>query len=98
MSSDRANTNAVDYGWPTRLEDQQSSTSPILTDNFYLDGFNTNVASAFGGHPRKAGDSTWQIQGTDAQSTTRAYADGHAETVRRARIVWRYYGNFTSFC
>ncbi|MBE7503911.1 MAG: type II secretion system protein [Verrucomicrobiales bacterium] len=97
MSSDRANTNTVESGWPTRLEDVQATGSPVLTDNLYRDGFSTNVATAFGGHPRRAGDSTWQIQGTDAQSTTRAYADGHAELTRRGRIVWRYYGNFTSF-
>jgi hypothetical protein len=60
-------------------------------------GFTTNLAAAFGGHPRKAGDSTWQIQGTDAQSTSRAYADGRAETAGRGRMVWRYFGNFTSF-
>jgi type II secretory pathway pseudopilin PulG len=92
-----ANTNAVEQGWPTRLEDPQSTMSPILTDNLYVSGFTTNLAAAFGGHPRKAGDSTWQIQGTDAQSTSRAYADGRAETAGRGRMVWRYFGNFTSF-
>ena len=28
---------------------------------------------------------------------SRAYADGHAEVGRRASLVWRHYGNWTSF-
>ncbi|MCZ7635367.1 MAG: hypothetical protein M5U12_04530 [Verrucomicrobia bacterium] len=53
MSSDRANTNTVESGWPTRLEDVQATGSPVLTDNLYRDGFSTNVATAFGGHPHR---------------------------------------------
>ncbi len=92
-----ANTNRVTLGWPVRLEDGAAAFSPVITDCLYYSGFNTNVATAFGGHPRKPGDSTWQIQGTDAQSISRGYADGHAELGRRPQLVWRYYGNFTSF-
>ena len=97
MGSDQANTNAVTLGWPIRLEDPQAAYSPIVTDTLYLPGFDVSVGQAFGGHPGKKGDSTYQIQGTDARSISRAYADGHAETAPRAKIVWRYYGNFTSF-
>jgi hypothetical protein len=32
-----------------------------------------------------------------AQSISRAYADGHAELAPRAKIVWRHFGNWTSF-
>jgi prepilin-type N-terminal cleavage/methylation domain-containing protein len=92
-----ANTNVVQVGWPARLEDAQAGYSPIVTDTLYLSGFNTNRAVAFGGHPTKKGDSGFQLQGIDARSITRAYADGHAETAPRANITWRYFGNFTSF-
>lgn len=37
------------------------------------------------------------MNGGGAESISRAYADGHAEVARRSRIVWRHYGNWTSF-
>jgi prepilin-type N-terminal cleavage/methylation domain-containing protein len=96
-SGSRVNTNAVLEGWPTRLEDPGASTSPVITDTLYHDGYVTNLAVAWGGHPTRKSDSGFQIQGGDAESTSRAFADGHADLARRARIVWRYYGNWTSF-
>jgi prepilin-type N-terminal cleavage/methylation domain-containing protein len=93
----RVNTNSVADGWPTRLEDNGASTSPIITDTLYHDGFVTNLAVAWGGHPTRKSDSGFQIQGGNAESISRAYADGHADLARRARIVWRHYGNWTSF-
>jgi prepilin-type N-terminal cleavage/methylation domain-containing protein len=96
-STARVNTNTVLEGWPTRLEDPGASTSPILTDTLYHDGYVTNLAIAWGGHPTRKSDSGFQIQGADAESASRAYADGHADLARRARIVWRHYGNWTSF-
>jgi prepilin-type N-terminal cleavage/methylation domain-containing protein len=97
MGSSQANSNSVLSGWPTQLSDRQATLSPIITDTLYLPDFNTNAVKAFGGHPAKSGDSTYQIQGTDARSTCRGFADGHADLARRPRIIWRYYGNFTSF-
>jgi prepilin-type N-terminal cleavage/methylation domain-containing protein len=96
-STARVNTNSVTEGWPTRLEDPGASTSPIVTDTLYHDGFVTNLAIAWGGHPTKKADSGFQIQGGAASSISRAYADGHAELTPRAKIVWRHYGNWTSF-
>jgi hypothetical protein len=77
--------------------DATSTLNPILTDTLMHSGFATNVARAFGGHPGKPGDSGWHIQGTEANSVNRAYAEGRPETVRRSKIEWRYYGNWTSF-
>lgn len=91
------NTNTMTEGWPAKIEDPGASTSPILTDTLYKDGFVTNLNLAWGGHPTKSADSGYQIQGGMADSTSRAYADGHADLARKARIVWRHYGNWTSF-
>jgi prepilin-type N-terminal cleavage/methylation domain-containing protein len=96
-STQRVNTNTMQDGWPTRLEDPGASVSPVITDTLYHDGFVTNLALAWGGHPTKKADSGFQIQGGNAESISRAFADGHADLVRRARIVWRHYGNWTSF-
>jgi prepilin-type N-terminal cleavage/methylation domain-containing protein len=96
-STTRVNTNSMTAGWPTRLEDEGSSSSPIVTDTLYHDGFITNLSLAWGGHPTKKADSGFQIQGGEAESISRAYADGHADLARRPKIVWRHYGNWTSF-
>jgi len=93
----RVNTNAVTEGWPTRLEDPGASITPILTDTLYHDGFQTNLAVAWGGHPTTKASSGFQIEGGMAESISRAYADGHAELARRAKITWRHFGNWTSF-
>ncbi len=91
------NTNSMVTGWPARLEDPGAATSPVLTDTLYVSGYVTNVASAFGGHPTTKVNSGFQIIGGGAISISRAYADGHAELARSQNIVWRAYGNFTSF-
>lgn len=96
-STARVNTNSMTEGWPTRLEDPGSATSPIVTDTLYKDGFETNLLKAWGGHPSVKADSGFQIQGGRAVSISRAYADGHADLSRSSRIVWRHYGNWTSF-
>jgi len=93
----RVNTNTVNEGWPTRLEDPGASASPIITDTLYHDGFITNLSIAWGGHPTKKADSGYQIQGGGAESISLGYADGHAELARRSKIVWRHFGNWTSF-
>ncbi len=91
------NTNSMQAGWPTRLEDRGASVSPIVTDTLYHDGFVTDLSLAWGGHPTKNIDSGFQIKGGGADSISRAYADGHADLSPRAKIVWRHYGNWTSF-
>jgi prepilin-type N-terminal cleavage/methylation domain-containing protein len=96
-STTRVNTNTLADGWPTRLEDAGGSTSPIVTDTLYHDGFMTNLARAWGGHPTKKAESGFQIIGGEAESISRGYADGHAEVVRRPKITWRHVGNWTSF-
>jgi prepilin-type N-terminal cleavage/methylation domain-containing protein len=96
-STTQVNTNSMTEGWPTRLEDPGTSVSPIITDTLYHDGFITNLSLAWGGHPTKKADSGFQIQGGEAESISRGYADGHADLARRAKIVWRHFGNWTSF-
>lgn len=96
-ATSRVNTNTMTAGWPTRLEDPGASTSPIVTDTLYHDGFVTDLSIAWGGHPITKSDSGFQIQGGNAESISRAYADGHADLAKRAKIVWRHYGNWTSF-
>jgi prepilin-type N-terminal cleavage/methylation domain-containing protein len=96
-STSKVNTNTMTAGWPTRLEDREASLSPIVTDTLYHDGFVTNVALAWGGHPTTKADSGFQIQGGRAESISRGYADGHADLAHGAKIVWRHYGNWTSF-
>ncbi len=93
----RVNTNTMAAGWPTKLEDPGASTSPIVTDTLYHDGFVTDLGIAWGGHPTRRSDSGFQIQGGGAQSISRGYADGHADLAPRAKIVWRHFGNWTSF-
>ncbi len=96
-ATSRVNTNTMTDGWPVKLEDAGASTSPIVTDTLYHDGFVTNLAVAWGGHPTRKSDSGFQIQGGDAESISRAYADGHADLATRSRIRWRHFGNWTSF-
>ncbi len=91
------NTNTMLAGWPTRLEDRGASLSPIVTDTLYHDGFITDLSQAWGGHPTKSFNTGYQIQGGLAESISRGYADGHAELAPRSKIVWRHYGNWTSF-
>jgi prepilin-type N-terminal cleavage/methylation domain-containing protein len=93
----RVNTNSMTEGWPARLDDRGAALSPIVTDTLYRDGFITNLSLAWGGHPTKKFDSGFQIQGGEAESISRGYADGHADLARRSKIVWRHYGNWTSF-
>ena len=79
------------------MEDPGASENPIVTDTLYHDGVTTNLAIAWGGHPTIKADSGFQIQGGNAESNSRGYADGHADVNRRPKIVWRHYGNWTSF-
>ncbi len=96
-NTSRVNTNTVIDGWPTRLEDRGAAQNPIITDTLYHDGFITDLSLAWGGHPTTKADSGAQIQGGRAESISRGYADGHADIARRGKIVWRHYGNWTSF-
>lgn len=96
-STSLVNTSSMVAGWPTRLEDRGGAVSPIVTDTLYHDGYITDLNLAWGGHPTKTADSGFQIQGGMAESISRGYADGHADLARRPKIVWRHYGNWTSF-
>ena len=96
-STSQVNTNTVLGGWPTKLEDAGASVNPIVTDTLYHDQFVTNLSLAWGGHPTQKADSGFQIQGIGAESISRGFADGHADLPRRPKIVWRHYGNWTSF-
>ncbi len=96
-STSQVNTNSLAEAWPARLEDRGASTSPIVTDTLYHSGFVQDLSKAFGGHPTRAGDSGFQIQGLGAESISKAFVDGHAEKSTRASIVWRHFGNWTSF-
>ena len=96
-ATSRVNTNSMTEGWPTKLEDRGASVNPIVTDTLYRDGFITDRSLAWGGHPTTPADSGFQIQGGRAESISRGYADGHADLGSRSKIVWRHYGNWTSF-
>lgn len=97
MGWGQANTNSFSVPYAARQEDPGTSINPVITDTLMYPGFITQVDKAYGGHPAKAGDSGWQIQGTDVRSITWGYGDGHAGLVRKSKIVWRNYGNWTSF-
>jgi prepilin-type N-terminal cleavage/methylation domain-containing protein len=97
MGFGQVNTNSTSVPYAARQEDSGTSINPLITDTLYYPGFVTQVAKAYGGHPAKSGDSGFQIQGTDAQSITWGYGDGHAALVRKEKIVWRNYGYWTSF-
>jgi prepilin-type N-terminal cleavage/methylation domain-containing protein len=96
-ATSRVNTNTMTEGWPTKLEDPGTSTSPIITDTLYHDGFTTDLSIAWGGHPTRKSSSGFQINGGGAESISRGFADGHADLAPRARITWRHFGNWTSF-
>src|SRR5207247_10266447 len=96
-SPPKDNTNSMTESSPTPLQYPGTSVSPIRTDTLYHDAFITNLSLAWGGRPTKKADSGFQIQGGEAESISRGYADGHADLARRAKIVWRHFGNWTSF-
>jgi hypothetical protein len=100
VSGAAANTN----GWPTATTDRQLMLQPILTDLLMQPGdvrSDNQIGQAVGGHPRSPGGTPpgwgWQNTGLDAQSVNRAYGDGHAEKVTRAKIHWQYSGNYSSY-
>ena len=97
MSYGQVNTNSSSVPYAARLEDPGTALNPMITDTLMYQGFITDVGRAYGGHPAKPGDSEWQMQGTDAQSISHAYPDGHAVKVSKKQILWRNYGNWTSF-
>ena len=41
--------------------------------------------------------SNYRQWGIAANPINRTYADGHVETVGRARILWQHFGNWTTF-
>jgi len=97
MGFGQVNTNSSSVRYAARQEDPGASINPVITDTLMYSGFVTNVAIAYGGHPGKSGDSGFQMQGTDARSICLGFGDGHASLSPRSKIVWRNYGNWTSF-
>ena len=80
-------------GWPRRLEDPVAGFQPIISDLVAAQGFVTNLAQAWNGHPT----GNTPAGGQYIQSVNRAYADGHVETAPRAAIQWQHAGNWTTF-
>jgi len=79
--------------WPTRLDDKQAVRQPFITDLLTTPVADKNVANAYGGHPGATGVlafGPWKVFGRNCRSINRAYADGHAETVPIARIMWQH--------
>ncbi len=76
-------------GWPLKLDDPRSSVQPILTDrcqHAVAEG-RPDLNKANEGHPFRG----------KVQSLNVLYGDGRVETKPRARIKWRYSGNWHSF-
>jgi prepilin-type N-terminal cleavage/methylation domain-containing protein len=97
MGYGQVNTNSTSIPYAARQEDPGTAINPVITDTLMYPGFMTQEDKAYGGHPAKSGDSGFQIQGTDARSISLGFGDGHAAIARKAKIVWRNYGNWTSF-
>jgi prepilin-type N-terminal cleavage/methylation domain-containing protein len=87
-------------GWPSRTDDRQSSTQPIISDLLTTSGSDHNPRNASGGHPRTTETlvlGAWKVIGKNSQSVNRAYADGHAETVGSSKVQWQHEGTCTQF-
>src|SRR5262245_23777826 len=95
MGFGQVNTNALSVPYAARQEDPGASINPVITDTLMYPGFEKNPTIAFGGHPTKAADSGFQMQGTAPHSICLGFGDGHAALVPRSKIVWRNYGNWT---
>jgi prepilin-type processing-associated H-X9-DG protein len=70
-------------GWPSKTTDRSAALQPIISDLTAHTGLATTTASltsADGGH----------FFGNSLNSLNAAYADGHAETVGKARVQWEY--------
>jgi prepilin-type N-terminal cleavage/methylation domain-containing protein len=97
MGFGQVNTNSLSVPYAASQEDPGASINPVITDTLMYPGFVTNASIAFGGHPTKAADSGFQMQGTAPHSICLGFGDGHAALVPRSKIVWRNYGNWTCF-
>jgi prepilin-type N-terminal cleavage/methylation domain-containing protein len=74
-------------GWPTRLDDPLISVQPIMTDRCqYIEssGAGPDVNRAQDGHP----------SGGTVRSVNLLFGEGHVETRPKARMQWRYTGNY----
>ena len=83
------NKHLHEEGWPLTQEDYRVSRQPILTDrcqNPAADGV-PDVNKAGEGHP---------YQG-QVDSVNLLFGDGHVETRPRAKLRWRYSGNWHSY-
>jgi prepilin-type processing-associated H-X9-DG protein len=88
-------------GWPSRGEDRQAASQPILTDLLTNAGSDVDSTHAYGGHPQQTGSASrmggYQVFGKNSQSVNRAYADGHVETAPTRKLHWQHQGNYTAF-
>jgi prepilin-type N-terminal cleavage/methylation domain-containing protein/prepilin-type processing-associated H-X9-DG protein len=84
-----SNRHMDERGWPLRQDDFRVSQQPILTDrcqNAASDG-PPDIENAGDGHP---------YQGK-VDSVNLLFGDGHVETRPRAKLKWRYSGNWHSY-
>ncbi len=100
------NTNSMIGPFVAKQSDLGVASTPVITDLLSNPGANqTNVSTAFGGHPANPdviGSSTAgnvapldgaMLMGKNVKSLARAYGDGHAEIAPKSQIIWRYYDN-----
>jgi prepilin-type N-terminal cleavage/methylation domain-containing protein len=88
-------------GWPSRPDDAQAVSQPILTDLLCTPGSDHEPANGYGGHPLQTGSGTrmggYQVFGRNSQSVNHLYTDGHTFTVPSRRVQWQHQGNYTAF-
>jgi len=88
-------------GWPRSTIDSRASTQPFITDLLTTTyGSDHDPTHAFGGHPTATGEANsgvWKAYGRNTQAINRAYADGHVESVKPAKLLWQHEGTCTQF-
>jgi prepilin-type N-terminal cleavage/methylation domain-containing protein len=75
-------------GWPRSLQDKVAGRMPMISDLCAISGQVTALNdTASGGHKYNG----------RLESVNVTYGDCHVETVNKKRILWQYWGNWTSF-
>jgi prepilin-type N-terminal cleavage/methylation domain-containing protein len=75
-------------GWPLKTSDRNAVIQPIISDYIAASGNTTQVDDVkSGGH----------FFANSLNSVNTTYADGHTVTVKKAKIQWQWYGNWTQF-
>jgi prepilin-type N-terminal cleavage/methylation domain-containing protein len=78
----------INDGWPVRASDRVAATQPIITDRCAATGFTVKISDITDGA---------HFLGRNLININCTYADGHVDTIVRARLQWQYAGNWTSF-